>query len=168
MNYLVRAKDFYSLTHYNRKQINKDSTKFGSWSLPFHVKDNSNCHRLWVWSAIEDSAILMTKVFEWKYTIYLWFCQKFHLFNLEIGDKVVENYHIWIFLDFFHLHRSEFQDWMTVVSDVAVKCLPIRIHLKFMIEPRQDKKCLREFSTRPDTNRPAQPQKLARVLKFRL
>ena len=28
--------------------------------------------------------------------------------------------------------------------------------------------CLREFPTRPDTNRPAQPQKLARVLNFRL
>ena len=36
------------------------------------------------------------------------------------------------------------------------------------IEPRHDKMCLREFPTRPDTNRPAQPQKLARVLKFRL
>ena len=35
-------------------------------------------------------------------------------------------------------------------------------------EPRHDKMCLREFSTRPDTNRPAQLQKLARVLKFRL
>ena len=33
-------------------------------------------------------------------------------------------------------------------------------------EPRHDKMCLREFPTRPDTNRPAQPQKLARVLKF--
>ena len=30
------------------------------------------------------------------------------------------------------------------------------------------KTCLRKFSTRPDTNWPAQPQKLARVLKFRL
>ena len=35
-------------------------------------------------------------------------------------------------------------------------------------EPRQDKTCLREFPTRPDTNRSAQPQKLARVMEFRL
>ena len=35
-------------------------------------------------------------------------------------------------------------------------------------EPRHDKMCLREFPTRLDTNRPAQPQKLVRVLKFRL
>ena len=35
-------------------------------------------------------------------------------------------------------------------------------------EPRHDKICLREFPTRPDTNRHAQPQKLARVLKFLL
>ena len=35
-------------------------------------------------------------------------------------------------------------------------------------EPEHDKTCLREFPTRPDTNRHAQPQKLARVLKFRL
>ena len=35
-------------------------------------------------------------------------------------------------------------------------------------EPRHDKICLREFPTRPDPNWPAQPQKLARVLKFRL
>ena len=32
-------------------------------------------------------------------------------------------------------------------------------------EPRHDKTCLRDFPTRPDTNRPVQPQKLARVLK---
>ena len=37
-----------------------------------------------------------------------------------------------------------------------------------LYEPRQDKTCLWELPTRPDTNQPAQPQKLARVLKFRL
>ena len=37
-----------------------------------------------------------------------------------------------------------------------------------VFEPRHDKTCLLEFPTRPDTNRPVQPQKLARVLKFRL
>ena len=35
-------------------------------------------------------------------------------------------------------------------------------------EPRHDKTCIREFPTRTDTDRPAQPQKLAGVLKFRL
>ena len=35
-------------------------------------------------------------------------------------------------------------------------------------EPRRDKTCLRVFPTRPGTNRPAQSQKLARALKFRL
>ena len=35
-------------------------------------------------------------------------------------------------------------------------------------EPCHDKMCLQEFLTRQDTNRPAQPQKLAKVLKFRL
>ena len=35
-------------------------------------------------------------------------------------------------------------------------------------EPHHEKTCLREFPTRLDTNRPEQPQKLARVLKFRL
>ena len=39
---------------------------------------------------------------------------------------------------------------------------------EYRTEPRHDKTCLREFPTRPDTNRPAQPKKLARVLKFRL
>ena len=34
--------------------------------------------------------------------------------------------------------------------------------------PRHDKTCPGEFSTRPDTNQPVQPQKLARVLKFRV
>ena len=33
-------------------------------------------------------------------------------------------------------------------------------------EPRHDKTCLREFPTRPDTNRPAQLRKLALGLKF--
>ena len=35
-----------------------------------------------------------------------------------------------------------------------------------LIELRHDKMCLQKFPARPDTNRPAQPQKLARVLKF--
>ena len=35
-------------------------------------------------------------------------------------------------------------------------------------EPRHDKTYLWEFPTRPDTNRPAHTQKLARVLKFRI
>ena len=34
---------------------------------------------------------------------------------------------------------------------------------KIILEPRHDKTCLREFLTRPDTNRPAQPQKLAEI-----
>ena len=43
------------------------------------------------------------------------------------------------------------------------------ISVKFEInKPRHDKTWLRKFPTRPDTNRPAQPQKLARVLTFRL
>ena len=33
-------------------------------------------------------------------------------------------------------------------------------------EPRHDKMCLREFPTRPDTNRSAQPQKLAKVYRI--
>ena len=37
-----------------------------------------------------------------------------------------------------------------------------------LYEPRHEKMCLRESPTRPDTNWPAQLQRLARVLKFRL
>ena len=44
----------------------------------------------------------------------------------------------------------------------------IRLTRPYLFEPQHDKTCLREFPTRPDTNRSAQPQKLARVLKFRL
>ena len=38
----------------------------------------------------------------------------------------------------------------------------------FIYESRHEKKCLREFPTTPDTNRPAKPPELAGVLKFRL
>ena len=48
-------------------------------------------------------------------------------------------------------------------NDFTVDCYHNEIS-----EPRHDKTYLQEFPTRPDTNRPAQPQKLARVLKFRL
>ena len=48
-----------------------------------------------------------------------------------------------------------------------VSFLPIYIYI-YIYEPWHDKMCLREFPTRPDTNWPAQPQKLVRVLKFRL
>ena len=67
-------------------------------------------------------------------------------------------------------------DWfiyLCVVSNVELVRVIICQFLESDIttplhEPRHDKMCLREFLTRPDTNRPAQPQKLARVLKFRL
>ena len=51
------------------------------------------------------------------------------------------------------LHRSRISSILSAIS-------------KNSCEPRHDKTCLWEFPTRPDTNRPAQPQKLARVLKF--
>ena len=54
---------------------------------------------------------------------------------------------------------------IAVIQAVVFNYYPYDMYVS---EPRQDKTCLQEFSTRPDTNRPAQPQKLARVLKFRL
>ena len=64
--------------------------------------------------------------------------------------------------------------WNSIVS-VPDHCLFICFVWEFLLaladlllKPRHDKTCLREFPTRPDTNWPAQPQKLARVLKFRL
>ena len=50
---------------------------------------------------------------------------------------------------------------MHVLSIRSIANLPTSTY-----EPQHDKTCLREFPTRPDTNRPAQPQRLARVLKF--
>ena len=52
----------------------------------------------------------------------------------------------------------------SLISATIVHCQDSSIRT----EPQHDKTCLREFPTRPDTNRPAQPQKLARVLKFPL
>ena len=42
------------------------------------------------------------------------------------------------------------------------------VNIRHINEPRPEKMCLRESPTSPDTNRSAQPQKLARVVKFRL
>ena len=51
----------------------------------------------------------------------------------------------------------------------SLKCSDIIAAISvIIIEPRHDKMFFRKFPTRPDTNRPAQPQKIARVLKFRL
>ena len=59
-----------------------------------------------------------------------------------------------------------------VVAHIKLATVPFQlINLKYpseVFEPRHDKMGLREFLSRPDTNRPAQPQKLARVFKFRL
>ena len=56
--------------------------------------------------------------------------------------------------------------------NVTVRGFFLSVHLcgwwMSPFDPRHDKTFLREFPTRPDTNRPAQPQTLARVLKFRL
>ena len=64
----------------------------------------------------------------------------------------------WLFLCIFVITYN-------VVNVVQCNVFMYTTHL---IEPRHEKTCLREFPTRPDTNRPVQPQKLARVLKFRL
>ena len=61
---------------------------------------------------------------------------------------------------YYHLN-----DQVNKIHETMNEC---RFPVFFSYEPRHDKTCLREFSTRPDTNRPAQPQKLATVLKFRL
>ena len=60
-------------------------------------------------------------------------------------------------------------------SDESIRCALIWVakaqttrYNFIIIAPRHEKMCLREFATRPDTNWPVQPQKLARVLKFRL
>ena len=59
---------------------------------------------------------------------------------------------------------------MTECSKTQIRLTRLILGIKMIkiSEPRHDKTCLREFPTRPDTNRPAQPQKLARLLKFRL
>ena len=56
---------------------------------------------------------------------------------------------------------------------IKTNFLGVRIFRKFTVygfdntsEPRHEKMYLRESLTRPDTNWPAQPQKLARFLKF--
>ena len=59
-----------------------------------------------------------------------------------------------------NVHLSDKNNTIIMVLD----CLPVFTVNK--IEPRRDKTCLREFPTRSDTNRPAQLQKLARVLKI--
>ena len=46
--------------------------------------------------------------------------------------------------------------------------LSVNVFMCTVFDPRHDKTCLRVFPTRPDTNRPARPQKLTRLLKFRL
>ena len=63
------------------------------------------------------------------------------------------------------IHTPEHQ-----VKTKGLKCSLDVFHffLVHIFELRHDKTCLREFPTRPDSNRPVQPQKLARVLKFRL
>ena len=60
-------------------------------------------------------------------------------------------------------------------SDQSIRCALIWVakaqttrYNFIIIAPRHEKTCLREFPTRLDTNRPVQPQKLARVLKFQL
>ena len=51
---------------------------------------------------------------------------------------------------------------------VVVMVTKVKEIMGMNAEPRHEKTCLREFPTTPDANRPAQPQELARILKFRL
>ena len=61
--------------------------------------------------------------------------------------------------------KEETNSWILYRESLHLKSGSSSINV---YDPRHDKTCLREFPTTPDTNRPAQPQKLARVLKFRL
>ena len=69
---------------------------------------------------------------------------------------------------FFHIFCNVWCDFLPFV------CLCIWQHDTILsgathtFEPRHEKICLRVSPTSQDTNQPAQPQKLARVLKFRL
>ena len=69
--------------------------------------------------------------------------------------------------NYFYLPTSQFtvQNIMTGFWAERVRAKQIK-NCGLEGEPRHDKTCLRESLTRPDTNRPGQPQKLATVLKF--
>ena len=64
--------------------------------------------------------------------------------------------------------KNEFTEDVSMqnYTKLSVICHPVPSLPVSLCEPRHDKMCLKEFPTRPDTNRPAQPQKLARVLEF--
>ena len=66
------------------------------------------------------------------------------------------------FFSFFFVVVNFYKGWRN--CEQLLFC-DLEFHKK-MHEPRHDKMCLWEFPTRPDTSRPAQPQKLAKVLKF--
>ena len=80
------------------------------------------------------------------------FCSTVDIFHLSVGKMIPS------FL---------FLPYLFMMQNVYFTC-DHRCFLSKLFEPRHEKTCLREFPTRPDTNRPARPQKLARVSKFRL
>ena len=74
----------------------------------------------------------------------------------------------------FNGHTGHFVGFVVLRGSIMIPKMVVRQAAIFgqycihIYEPRLDKMCLWEFPTRQETNRPAQPQKLARVLKFRL
>ena len=76
---------------------------------------------------------------------------------------ILQNGHICIIL-YIYTERET----VSHISETAENQSMCHVSIRVLYEPRHDKTCLREFPTRLDTNRPAQPQQLARVLKFRL
>ena len=55
-----------------------------------------------------------------------------------------------------------------VFAGCTLILLVLSCHSSFIFEPRHEKMCLRESPTRQDTNWPAQLQRPARILKFRI
>ena len=75
---------------------------------------------------------------------------------------------IWFY---WNIAIKSFEVWIIRIfhgREMQIEKIHLRVTQTTTTEPRHDKTCLREFPTRPDTNQPVQPQKLARVLKFRL
>ena len=76
---------------------------------------------------------------------------------------------VWsLFQNVFPTISAKFFSTIFIQQHLSHHTVSANIIFTILYEPRHEKTCLREFPTRSDSNWPAQLQKLAWVLKFRL
>ena len=160
----------------NPASRNHYSSRFmKSWFIPLHEimihpasrnHDSSRSMKSWLTPLHEIMIHPVSRNHDSSRFPKSWFIPLHEISETPIAEKRCRNYKTFVLIQWNMDTTCNYASYTLSFPRNNLKRLCIsQLNI---IEPRHEKTCLQEFPTTPDTNPPAQPQKLARVLKFRL